>query len=376
MWSTTSSTLVASCVDVLAVERRDVLRVQELDQVARDRVALVLSRLHLSLDDRRVRVLAEAPFDQPRGFERVRARLREQVVELGRPGNEATASSRAGWYRFTIRTHAGHICALALAASTLLAAAPAAADTGVLAIGDFGVGGRSERADRRRRSSASRPPGRSTLLVTLGDNDYTERPAAFRSNWRDSFGWAFADGILVAGTLGNHDVRVDRGRYEFGLLGMPSSVLPAPGGRHRPLPRRLDRARRRAAPLARRRSRRVGRAVEGRRHAPPRLQLRRLPRRRGRPATPRSHLRAQRRRPRPGRARPQLPALRGAARRHVRLARRRRGRALLAPRLPRLVPAPGRRPQGSRLALHPSPTRIRSASARSDAGAASTTTSS
>ena len=32
MWSTTSSIAVASCVDVLAVERRHVLRVQELDR--------------------------------------------------------------------------------------------------------------------------------------------------------------------------------------------------------------------------------------------------------------------------------------------------------------------------------------------------------
>jgi tartrate-resistant acid phosphatase type 5 len=58
-------------------------------------------------------------------------------------------------------------------------------------------------------------------LVTLGDNDYTERPAAFRRNWQASFGWASADSLLVAGTLGNHDIRVDRGRYEFELLGMP-----------------------------------------------------------------------------------------------------------------------------------------------------------
>jgi 3',5'-cyclic AMP phosphodiesterase CpdA len=58
-------------------------------------------------------------------------------------------------------------------------------------------------------------------LVTLGDNDYTESPPAFRRNWQDSFGWAAADGLLVAGTLGNHDIRVDSGRYEFELLGMP-----------------------------------------------------------------------------------------------------------------------------------------------------------
>ena len=58
-------------------------------------------------------------------------------------------------------------------------------------------------------------------LVTLGDNDYTESPAAFSANWLGSFGWAAADGLLVAGTLGNHDIRVDGGRYEFELLGMP-----------------------------------------------------------------------------------------------------------------------------------------------------------
>jgi 3',5'-cyclic AMP phosphodiesterase CpdA len=89
-----------------------------------------------------------------------------------------------------------------------------------VAIGDFGVGGRWERvtganvqafADRRDVDA----------LVTLGDNDYTESPAAFRANWLDSFGWASADGLLVAGTLGNHDVRVRGGRYEFELLGMP-----------------------------------------------------------------------------------------------------------------------------------------------------------
>jgi len=58
-------------------------------------------------------------------------------------------------------------------------------------------------------------------LVTLRDNDYPERPAAFRANWLGSFGWAAADGLLVAGTLGNHDIRVGRGRYEFELLAMP-----------------------------------------------------------------------------------------------------------------------------------------------------------
>ena len=96
----------------------------------------------------------------------------------------------------------------------------AGADTGIVAIGDFGVGGERERATGAavERFAARRPV---RALVTLGDNDYTESPRAFRRNWRAAFGWAAADGLVVAGTLGNHDVRVDGGRYEFGLLGMP-----------------------------------------------------------------------------------------------------------------------------------------------------------
>jgi 3',5'-cyclic AMP phosphodiesterase CpdA len=102
----------------------------------------------------------------------------------------------------------------------VLAAAPAGAGTGILAVGDFGVGGRAQRemGAAVERFAAGRQVD---ALVTLGDNDYTESPAAFRRNWKDSFGWASADGLLVAGTLGNHDTRVDRGRYEFELLGMP-----------------------------------------------------------------------------------------------------------------------------------------------------------
>ena len=61
------------------------------------------------------------------------------------------------------------------------------------------------------------------LLVTLGDNDYTESPDQFAANWRASFGWLPGAGLGVAGALGNHDVRVQRGRYQFGLLGMPAS---------------------------------------------------------------------------------------------------------------------------------------------------------
>jgi len=92
--------------------------------------------------------------------------------------------------------------------------------TALLAIGDFGVGGARQRAvgAAMRRFEAKNP---AQVLVTLGDNDYTESPAAFRANWTSSFGWLRAAGVGVAGALGNHDVRVDSGRYQFRLLGMP-----------------------------------------------------------------------------------------------------------------------------------------------------------
>lgn len=94
------------------------------------------------------------------------------------------------------------------------------ASTGILAVGDFGVGGVSEReiGTAMRRFEADRP---ADVIVTLGDNDYTEDPEAFRRNWRDAFGWRRDAGVGVAGALGNHDVLVDNGRYEFGPLDMP-----------------------------------------------------------------------------------------------------------------------------------------------------------
>lgn len=129
------------------------------------------------------------------------------------------ASSRAGWYRFTIRLPFGHICAVALAA--LIGAGAASADTRIAAIGDFGVGGTTQlRMGEGVEGFAARRG--IDALVTLGDNDYTKSPDAFEANWLGSFGWAAADGLLVAGTLGNHDIRVNGGRYEFELLGMPS----------------------------------------------------------------------------------------------------------------------------------------------------------
>jgi 3',5'-cyclic AMP phosphodiesterase CpdA len=118
-----------------------------------------------------------------------------------------------------------HRAALVLALALLLPSAggagPAPAKpVGILAIGDFGVGGESQQrlGDAVRRFEARNP---ASWLITLGDNDYTESPAAFRANWRSSFGWTAGAGVRVAGVLGNHDVRVQGGRYEYRDLGMP-----------------------------------------------------------------------------------------------------------------------------------------------------------
>jgi acid phosphatase len=96
--------------------------------------------------------------------------------------------------------------------------APAA--TGLIAIGDFGVGG-----ERQQTLGAAVQAYEAThpadVLVTLGDNDYT-RGASFATNWTSTFGWLGSAGVGVAGTLGNHDIEVDRGRYEYALLGIPA----------------------------------------------------------------------------------------------------------------------------------------------------------
>jgi 3',5'-cyclic AMP phosphodiesterase CpdA len=111
------------------------------------------------------------------------------------------------------------LAAVSATAFALLAGS-AHADTGILAIGDFGVGGDVElrMGTAMKRFAAERP---ADALLTLGDNDYTESPPAFHRNWEAAFAWAEARGLRVAGTLGNHDVRVQGGRYEYDELGMP-----------------------------------------------------------------------------------------------------------------------------------------------------------
>ena len=123
------------------------------------------------------------------------------------------------------------------------------------------------------KSYESRNPA--NMLVTLGDNDYTESPARFRANWRRSFGWARRTGLRVAGVLGNHDYEVGRGRYQFRLLGMPGPYYT----------RRLGDAQlffldstvvdRPADGLARAAARRIDRDLEDRRLPPPAVHLRR-----------------------------------------------------------------------------------------------------
>jgi 3',5'-cyclic AMP phosphodiesterase CpdA len=109
--------------------------------------------------------------------------------------------------------------ALVAAAYMLLWTGSAAATTRIIALGDFGVGGTTERemGAAIREFESTHP---ADVLVTLGDNDYTESPSAFHRNWRLSFGWLGAAGVSVAGALGNHDIRVQNGRYEFDELDM------------------------------------------------------------------------------------------------------------------------------------------------------------
>jgi hypothetical protein len=112
--------------------------------------------------------------------------------------------------------------ALAVLAGVALALVPAAAGaTRFLAVGDFGVGGPRQRALGAAVELYERTHP-AVALVTLGDNDYTEDPAAFHANWQESFGWLAAAGPAPTGALGNHDVRVGGGRYEFDELGMPA----------------------------------------------------------------------------------------------------------------------------------------------------------
>ena len=80
---------------------------------------------------------------------------------------------------------------------------------------------RSEASARPSRRFEARNPA--DYLVALGDNDYTENPGGVSRQLGDELRlvapWPESG---VAGVLGNHDVRVQDGRYEFDELKMPA----------------------------------------------------------------------------------------------------------------------------------------------------------
>ena len=105
-------------------------------------------------------------------------------------------------------------------AFVLTGSSAAQTQVGLLATGDFGVGGSREQAlGQRMKLFEARHPA--SMLVTLGDNDYLKSPSQFRANWQTAFGWARRSGLRVGGVLGNHDYEVGRGAYELTTLGMP-----------------------------------------------------------------------------------------------------------------------------------------------------------
>jgi Calcineurin-like phosphoesterase len=114
----------------------------------------------------------------------------------------------------------GRLLFLAWFVLTLAWTGSASGATRILAIGDFGVGGTRER-DMGAAVQTWESAHPADVLVTLGDNDYTASPSAFHTNWTASFGWLAGAGVGVMGTLGNHDVEVNGGAYEFDELNMP-----------------------------------------------------------------------------------------------------------------------------------------------------------
>jgi hypothetical protein len=145
---------------------------------------------------------------------------RNLALGLPAPGRRAQgpASWTTAWYTGEVRR--------ALLLLGLALVVPGSGEGGeprpvrLIAIGDFGVGGETQRGfGAAVRTFEARNPA--DLLVTLGDNDYTESPTAFRTNWEQSFSWTASAGVRVAAVLGNHDVRVEEGRYQFDELDMP-----------------------------------------------------------------------------------------------------------------------------------------------------------
>jgi calcineurin-like phosphoesterase family protein len=95
------------------------------------------------------------------------------------------------------------------------------ATTGILAVGDFGLGSGPPRGLGAAMRSFERA-NPALLAVALGNNDPT-RGRSFDSSWRSAFGWLGKAGVGVAGALGKQDVAVRHGRYQFRVLKMPAA---------------------------------------------------------------------------------------------------------------------------------------------------------
>src|SRR3989304_9145068 len=92
--------------------------------------------------------------------------------------------------------------AFAAALAVLAFAGSAGAATRILAVGDWGGGGESERATGAA-MQAYEQKNPAAVLLTLGDNDYTKSPSAFARNWQEAFGWAGTAGVRGAGGAGD-----------------------------------------------------------------------------------------------------------------------------------------------------------------------------
>ncbi len=97
-----------------------------------------------------------------------------------------------------------------------------AASLSFVAIGDFGIGGGTEtQVARGMQDWAAKQPVQA--FVTTGDNIYPSgAPSSFQNAWHRPFEWVQRAGIPIVASLGNHDVRTDKGQPVMDLLDMPS----------------------------------------------------------------------------------------------------------------------------------------------------------
>lgn len=153
---------------------------------------------------------------------------RALAAELAQAAQEGRISRRQLLERGAALALSGGALATALAACGGEASGPGGAgggagggETRLLTIGDWGSGKDSamEVAEGVRRYAAK---NRVDLLLTVGDNHYGDSVDGFHRHWREYYGWVKPAGIRVAGALGNHDVDIAGGRYQFKTLDMPS----------------------------------------------------------------------------------------------------------------------------------------------------------